>query len=106
MRSLATVCCKRVLALAVVVVAAAAVAGCGGEDAATPTEVVLLTHDSFAISKEVARQTRSRWGWWVWVEVPDDTPEYLLDDGTPYPGNYRLTIDFVNSLELHFEPGD
>jgi thiamine transport system substrate-binding protein len=28
-------------------------AGCGGDDGATPTEVVLLTHDSFAVSKDV-----------------------------------------------------
>jgi len=42
----------RVAAVTLVAVAAVAVAGCGGgEDA--PTEVVLLTHDSFAISKEV-----------------------------------------------------
>ena len=29
------------------------VAGCGGDEAATPTEVVLVTHDSFAIPKQV-----------------------------------------------------
>jgi len=52
-RPLATFRCKRRLAAVILVAAAAvAVAGCGGEEAA-PTEVVLLTHDSFAISKEV-----------------------------------------------------
>jgi thiamine transport system substrate-binding protein len=30
-----------------------AVAGCGGDETATPTEVVLVTHDSFAIPKQV-----------------------------------------------------
>lgn len=60
----------------------------------------------FAISKEVARQTCWRSGWWVWVDVPDDTPEYLLADGEPYPGNYALSIDYVNGLEMVFEQGD
>ena len=49
MRELATVCCKRLCALATVL--ALAVAGCGGDDA--PTEVVLVTHDSFVVSKDV-----------------------------------------------------
>ena len=31
-------------------------AGCGGEGEAAPTEVVLVTHDSFAISKEVRQR--------------------------------------------------
>ncbi len=53
MTTLATVCCKRWLAFAVVLAAMLA-AGCGGgEDEAAPTDVVLLTHDSFAISKDV-----------------------------------------------------
>lgn len=44
-----------VLAAAASVVAALVVvaAGCGGSDEATPSEVVLVTHDSFAVSKEV-----------------------------------------------------
>lgn len=60
----------------------------------------------FAVSKEVARQTRSRSGWWVWIEVPDDTPEHDLGDGSRYPGNLSLSIDFVNGLEKTFEEGD
>ncbi len=40
---------KRLAALVLVVV----VAGCGGEDAGAPTEVVLVTHDSFVVSKPV-----------------------------------------------------
>ena len=43
------------LALALGAVAVLA-AGCGGEDEAAPTEVVLVTHDSFAISKEVRQR--------------------------------------------------
>ena len=46
---LATVCCKRLCALAGVL--ALAVGGCGGDD--SPTEVVLVTHDSFVVSKDV-----------------------------------------------------
>ena len=49
----ATVCCKVLLALVSLGAVSVVVAGCGGEDAATPTEVVLVTHDSFAISKDV-----------------------------------------------------
>jgi hypothetical protein len=60
----------------------------------------------FAISKEVARQTCWRSGWWVWTDVPDDTPEHLLTDGEHYRGNYSLSIDYVNGLELEFEQGD
>jgi thiamine transport system substrate-binding protein len=51
MRRLATLSCT--LALAAPVVAVVVVAsGCGGDEDA-PTEVVLLTHDSFAVSKDV-----------------------------------------------------
>ena len=51
MRTLATVCCKVVLVVTAVVGLAALAAGCGGSS--TPDEVVLVTHDSFAISKGV-----------------------------------------------------
>jgi thiamine transport system substrate-binding protein len=50
-KALATVCCR--LGLALVVMGAAALAGGCGGDGEAPTEVVLLTHDSFAVSKEV-----------------------------------------------------
>jgi thiamine transport system substrate-binding protein len=44
----------RALCLAAALAAVTVLAGCGGgEDEAAPTDVVLLTHDSFAISKEV-----------------------------------------------------
>ncbi len=39
--------------MSVCVVALAGAAGCGGGETATPTEVVLVTHDSFAIPKQV-----------------------------------------------------
>jgi len=57
----------------------------------------------FASSKKVACQTCWRSGWWVWIDVPDDTSEYRLPDGRPYPGNYALPIDYVNTLEMTFE---
>lgn len=55
MTTLATVCCKVGLAVAAVGAAAILAAGCGGDDAAAPREVVLVTHDSFAVSKPVVR---------------------------------------------------
>lgn len=61
----------------------------------------------FAISQEVARETTcGRSGWWVWIEVPDDTPQHQLDNGETYAGVYGLPIDFVNGLEMTFEQGD
>jgi thiamine transport system substrate-binding protein len=45
-------CRRRLTAATLLAVSAVAVAGCGGNEDA-PTEVVLLTHDSFAISKDV-----------------------------------------------------
>ena len=52
MRSLATVCCKVALGVTAALGAGALAAGCGG-GGSTPDEVVLVTHDSFAISKDV-----------------------------------------------------
>jgi thiamine transport system substrate-binding protein len=51
-RTLATVCCKAVVGVTAVLGVAALAAGCGG-GGSTPDEVVLVTHDSFAISKDV-----------------------------------------------------
>jgi thiamine transport system substrate-binding protein len=51
MRRLATVCCKAAPVAALAAFALTA-SGCGA-DGETPTAVVLVTHDSFAISKEV-----------------------------------------------------
>jgi hypothetical protein len=47
-----------------------------------------------------------RSGWWVWIEVLDDTSEHLLPGGEPYQGNYPLSIEYVNGLEMMFEQGD
>lgn len=52
MTALATVCCKLGLALAAGTAVLVA-GGCGGDDVTAPGEVVLVTHDSFAISKDV-----------------------------------------------------
>jgi hypothetical protein len=60
----------------------------------------------FAISKDVARQTASRSGWWVSIEVPEGTQEHLLDGGERYLGNYALSIEYVNGLDFNFEEGD
>jgi thiamine transport system substrate-binding protein len=51
MRPLATPWYKAALGVVVVVTAAGLAAGCGGDS--TPDEVVLVTHDSFAVSKDV-----------------------------------------------------
>jgi thiamine transport system substrate-binding protein len=48
-----TVCYKAVLAAVLAAALAAAAAACGGGD--SPDEVVLVTHDSFAVSKPVRR---------------------------------------------------
>jgi hypothetical protein len=42
----------------------------------------------------------------VWIEVLDDTSEHLLPGGEPYQGNYPLSIEYVNGLEMMFEQGD
>ena len=51
--ALVTQCYKFVLALRGAWSRSVAVAGCGGGGEDAPTEVVLVTHDSFAISKDV-----------------------------------------------------
>jgi thiamine transport system substrate-binding protein len=51
-RTLATLCHKVAVGAAAVAGGAALAAGCGG-GGSTPDEVVLVTHDSFAISKDV-----------------------------------------------------
>ena len=56
MRALATVCCKASLGAALLVRACSGCGGCGGMT--TPTEVVLVTHDSFAISDDVRSGVR------------------------------------------------
>jgi thiamine transport system substrate-binding protein len=49
----ATVCCKGLAAALLALAALGVAGGCGGSEEATPKEVVLVTHDSFAVSKPV-----------------------------------------------------
>ena len=57
----------------------------------------------FGRTKESVRQNaHARSGWWVWIEVPDDTPEHMFDDRTRMPGIYALPIDYVNQLPMTF----
>ena len=75
MTGLVTLCCK--VALAVAAIAAAAVAaGCGGGEA-QPTEVVLLTHDSFAVSKQLKHAFEEQTGLTLRVLQAGDANETL-----------------------------
>jgi thiamine transport system substrate-binding protein len=65
----------RVIVLAVLLVVAAA--GCGGSDEATPTEVVLVTHDSFAVSKPVRRAFEKQTGLRLRILQSGDAGEAL-----------------------------
>jgi thiamine transport system substrate-binding protein len=60
----------------VAVTAAAIAAGCGGEEAA-PTEVVLVTHDSFAISQPVQRAFERQSGYTLRILQSGDAGEAL-----------------------------
>jgi thiamine transport system substrate-binding protein len=53
------------------------VAGCGGEDETAPTEVVLITHDSFAISKEVRQRFERESGLGLRILQAGDANETL-----------------------------
>ena len=82
MRALATVCCKAVLGAMLVV----GVSGCGGGDD-TPTEVVLVTHDSFVISDDVRREFETSSGLELRILQSGDAGELvskaLLTAGNP-----------------------
>jgi thiamine transport system substrate-binding protein len=54
-----------------------AAAGCGGSDEATPTEVVLVTHDSFAVSKPVRRAFERQTGLRLRILQSGDAGEAL-----------------------------
>jgi thiamine transport system substrate-binding protein len=72
---LATVCCKVAVALTVVgAVGIAAGCGAGGE---TPKEVVLVTHDSFAVSKGVKRAFEDETGLTLRILQGGDANEML-----------------------------
>lgn len=76
MRALATVCCK-VAAAGLLASATLIAAGCGGDSEKTPREVVLLTHDSFAVSKPVRRAFERETGLKLRVLQAGDANETL-----------------------------
>ncbi len=53
MTALAAVCCRALVGAALVVGGVLVAAGCGGGEEGQPRDVVLVTHDSFAVSKAV-----------------------------------------------------
>jgi thiamine transport system substrate-binding protein len=99
MRELATVCCKRargpLVAAAVAVVLAIAVTGCGA-DGEKPTDVVLVTHDSFAISPDVKKAFERESGLELRILKAGDAGEVatkaLLTAGDPV-GDVLFGID-------------
>ena len=76
-------------------------AGCGGKDEAAPTEVVLVTHDSFAISKEVRQRFERESGLRLRILQAGDANETLnralLTAGDPQ-GDVIFGIDAAQSL--------
>ena len=98
-----TLCHK---ALCVLVLAAAmAVAGCGGDEA--PTEVVLVTHDSFAVSEDVKRAFEQESGLTLRILEAGDAGELvtraLLTAGNP-EGDVLFGVD--NNLLARALAGD
>ena len=86
---------RRLLWLALVAVAVGAAAGCGGGDE-TPTEVVLVTHDSFAISDGVRAAFERESGLTLRVLQAGDASEMLtkalLTAGNPQ-GDVLFGVD-------------
>jgi thiamine transport system substrate-binding protein len=74
-RRLVTLCCKLGLA-AVMAAAVVLAAGCGGSGE-TPKEVVLVTHDSFAVSKGVKRAFEDETGLTLRILQGGDANEML-----------------------------
>jgi thiamine transport system substrate-binding protein len=64
-------------ALGALVAIVALAAGCGGADETTPTEVVLVTHDSFAVSKEVREAFEAESGLTLRILQTGDAGEML-----------------------------
>jgi thiamine transport system substrate-binding protein len=98
MRPLATDCCKGLVAVAlgaIVLVVAASAAGCGG-DGEEPTQVVLVTHDSFAVSDEVRQAFEDESGLTLRVLQSGDASEMvtkaLLTAGDPL-GDVLFGVD-------------
>jgi thiamine transport system substrate-binding protein len=74
---LATVCCKGLAAGLLALAVLGAAGGCGGSDEATPKEVVLVTHDSFAVSKAVKAAFEKESGMTLRVLQAGDAGEAL-----------------------------
>ena len=102
MREIATDCCKGLLTLAWV---AAVLAGCGGDG--KPTEVVLVTHDSFAVSDEVQKAFETEAGLKLRILQSGDAGEVvtkaLLTSGNPQ-GDVLFGVD--NNLLSRALEGD
>ena len=85
---------RRLLWLALIAVAVGAAAGCG--DDGTPTEVVLVTHDSFAVSDEVKTAFERESGFTLRVLQSGDASEMLtkalLTAGNPQ-GDVLFGVD-------------
>ena len=103
--SLATVCYKAILA-AVIVLFVGIAAGCGGSDE-EPTEVVLVTHDSFAVSADVKRAFEDESGLTLRTLKAGDAGEIvtraLLTAGNP-EGDVLFGVD--NNLLQRALEGD
>jgi thiamine transport system substrate-binding protein len=101
MRALATVCCKVVVGAALVVGA-----GCGGGDA-KPSDVVLVTHDSFVISDDVRSEFEKSSGLELRILQSGDAGELLskalLTAGNPQ-GDVLFGVD--NNLLSRALDGD
>ena len=85
---------RRLLWLALVAVAVGTAAGCGGDE--TPTEVVLVTHDSFAVSDDVKAAFERESGLRLRVLQAGDASEMLtkalLTAGNPQ-GDVLFGVD-------------
>ena len=112
MRNLATVCCKRlgapvgIVAMGLAAIALVALAaGCGDDE--KPTDVVLVTHDSFAISPGVKKAFEQESGLKLRILKGGDTGEVvtkaLLTAGNP-EGDVLFGVD--NNLLARTLEGD
>ena len=97
---------RRLIRLCTLACVALALAGCGGSDE-TPTEVVLVTHDSFAISDEVKKAFEDESGLTLRILKAGDAGEIvtraLLTAGNP-EGDVLFGVD--NNLLARALAGD
>lgn len=104
MKDIATVCCKQLFVLTLVL--ALALAGCG-EGGETPTDVVLVTHDSFAVSEDVKEAFERETGLKLRILQTGDAGETvtkaLLTAGNPQ-GDVLFGVD--NTLLSRALDGD